>query len=56
MTININLNRETTDKLLMIHRMVRVNDPDVTIEDYTESLLADLISRLWIDIRNEILN
>lgn len=56
MNININLNRTQADKLLMIHRMVKVNDPDITIEDYAASLFADLISRIWDDIRNEILN
>ena len=55
MNINIHLNKEQTDKLLMIYRMVR--DPDITcIEDYVETLLDDLISRIWDDIRNEILN
>ena len=55
MNINIHLNKEQTDKLLMVYRMV--HDPDITcIEDYIETLLNDLISRIWDDIRNEILN
>lgn len=55
MNINIHLNKEQTGKLLMIYRMVR--DPDITcIEDYVEILLDDLISRIWDDIRTEILN
>ena len=55
MNINIHLNKEQTDKLLMIYRMVR--DPDITcIEDYVETLLDDLINRIWDDLRTEILN
>lgn len=55
MTITIHLTREQTDKLLMIFSMVR--DPDITcIEDYVESLLDDLITRIWDNVRNEILN
>lgn len=55
MNININLNKTQADKLLMIYRMVR--DPNIScLEDYVETLLDDLISRVWDDIRHEILN
>ena len=55
MTINIHLNKEQTDKLLMIYRMV--HDPTITcIEDYVESLLDDLITRIWEGVRTNILN
>lgn len=55
MNINIHLSRDTAEKLLMIYRMVR--DPDITcVEDYVETMLSDLISRIWDDVRNDILN
>ena len=55
MMINIHLSRELAEKLLMIYRMVQ--DPGIScLEDYVETLLDDLISRIWDDIRNEILN
>lgn len=55
MNINIHLNKEQTDRLLMIYRMV--HDSDITcVEDYVEMLLSDLIANVWDDVRNEILN
>lgn len=55
MMISVNLNREQARKLLMIYRMVR--DPKITcIEDYVETLLSDLITQIWDDLRTEIMN
>ena len=55
MNINIHLNKEQTDKLLAIYSMV--NDPEITcIEDYVETLLDDLLSKIWDNVRHEILN
>ena len=55
MIINIHLNKTQTERLLNIYRMV--HDPEITcIEDYVESLLDDLLTRVWDNVRNEIMN
>lgn len=55
MTIVIDLNKTQADKLRMIYSMV--NDPKIScVEDYVESLLDDLLTRIWDNVRNDIMN
>lgn len=55
MEISIYLSTEQAERLLLIYD--RVNDPDIiSVEDYAGQLFNSLLSRIWEDVRTEIMN
>lgn len=53
--VDIHLSDKQAEQLLLIYE--KVNDPEVTsIGDYVEQLFGDLLSRIWHDVRNDILS
>lgn len=55
LTISIYLDREQAEQLLLIYD--RVRDPDITsVEDYVGEMFSKLLSRMWANLREDIMN
>ena len=55
MIIEIDLSKDLSEKLIMIYRMT--DDPEIqSVEDYVHMIVSSVLTKMWDDIRTDILN